>query len=83
MRASACGSSARSSLPFADLGDEEGAAAGGVERRRDDLDPEAIAVGLDHGRAIARRGAAREQPPIVGERGDVDREDRRERRRRR
>ena len=64
-------------LALADLGDEEGAAAGGVERRRDRLDPEAVAVRLDHGGAIARRGAARQQPPIVGERGDVDRQDRR------
>ena len=64
-------------LALADLGDEEDAAAGGVERRRDRLDAKAVAVGLDHRGAIARRGAARQLPPIVGQRRDVDGQDRR------
>ncbi len=61
-------------LALADLGDEEDAAAGGVERRRDRLDPQPVAVGLDHRRAIAGRRTTLEQPPIVGQRGGVDRQ---------
>ena len=57
------------------IGDEEGLAAGLAERGRDLLDAAAIGVGLDHGGAFRRHGAAAERAPVGVDGGEIDGED--------
>ena len=58
--------------PLAEMGDEEGARAGGPQRRRSPVEADPVGVGLDH--RGARPGAAKicERAPVVGERAEID-----------
>ena len=57
---------------LAEVGDEEGARAGGPQRRRRPIEADPIGVRLDHRGASAGRRQAGERAPVVGERGEID-----------
>ncbi len=57
-----------------EIGDEEGLAAGAAERLGDRLDAAAVAVGLDDGGTFRRQRAVIERAPVVGKRGEIDRQ---------
>ena len=66
-----------------EIGDEESLATGFGERGRDLFDAAAIAVGLDHGGAFRRHGAASERAPVGFDGREIDGEDAARLRRRR
>ena len=58
-----------------ELGDHEGPAAGGGERRNDALHPQAIGVRLDHGGAFGGRHPVAELRPVGDHGAEVDGQD--------